>query len=150
MRVYVESILACSPKAAWDEVQKSALLVEVARPLVSIKPLRGEALPERWREGTTVRCRTHLFGLVPFGTRTLYIERVDGDAREIQTREYDAVIRKWDHLIRVSDAGDGQTRYSDEIEIGAGLLTPLVWLFAAWFYRHRQRRWRGVARRITR
>ena len=149
MRVYVESILPCPPHAAWDEVQKSALLVEVARPLVVIKPLRGETLPQRWLEGATVRSKAYLFGIVPFGTRTLRFERVDQHAREIQTRERDALIKKWDHLIRIAEAHDGQTHYSDEIEIDAGLLTPLVWLFASWFYRHRQRKWQKVACRLA-
>jgi hypothetical protein len=38
---------------------------------------------------------------------------------------------------------------SDEIEIEAGWLTFFVWLFAQWFYRHRQRKWRNVARRLS-
>jgi hypothetical protein len=42
----------------------------------------------------------------------------------------------------------GTCRYSDEIEIDAGLLTPLVWLFARVFYGHRQRRWQKVAMRL--
>jgi hypothetical protein len=54
------------------------------------------------------------------------------------------VVRRWDHLIRVEPADGGRTRYSDTIEVEAGALTPLVWLFAKLFYRHRQRRWRTI------
>jgi hypothetical protein len=149
MRVYVESVLPCPPDAAWEEVQNSALLLEVTRPLVVIGPAAGESLPERWRQGETVRCRSYLFGLIPLGTHTIVLERVDPDAREIQSREHDPLVRRWDHLVRVRATEDGQTRYSDEIEIEAGLLTPLVGMFARWFYRHRQRRWQAVARRLT-
>ena len=51
-------------------------------------------------------------------------------------------------------AGVGNTQVEEarrliEIVIEAGPLTLLVWLFANWFYRHRQRRWRRVARRLT-
>ena len=42
---------------------------------------------------------------------------------------------------------DGRTRYTDSVEVRAGLLTPLVWAFATAFYRHRQRRWRRLVRR---
>ena len=92
--------------------------------------------------------RSFLFGLIPLGTRLLFFERVDGRAREIQTRENDPLVRNWDHRITIREATGGQTLYSDRIEIDAGLLTPGVWLFAQWFYRHRQRRWQHVAARL--
>lgn len=33
------------------------------------------------------------------------------------------------------------TLYSDEVEVQAGLLTIFVWVFAWFFYKHRQKRW---------
>lgn len=38
----------------------------------------------------------------------------------------------------------GKVSYTDEIEIQAGWLTPVIWLFAHVFYRHRQRRWKAL------
>jgi hypothetical protein len=149
MRVYVDSVLSCSPEKVWDEVQKSSLLLEVIRPLVLIVPVDAAEFPERWIEGATVRCTSYLFGVIPLGTRTLFAERIDHAAREIQSRESDPLVRRWDHLIRVKPARDGGTHYSDEIVVEAGFLTPFVWLFARWFYRHRQRRWRRVAKRLA-
>jgi hypothetical protein len=148
MRACVESVLPCDAGRAWAEVQTSALLLHVVRPLAVILPVRGEALPERWVEHSTVRCRLRLFGFIPLGTRTLVFDRIDHQLREIQTREWDPLVRRWDHLIRVEPIDSGKCRYSDTIEIEAGLLTPLVWLFAVWLYRHRQRRWQAVARRL--
>jgi hypothetical protein len=148
MRVFVASVLPCDADRAWAEVQKSALLLEVTRPLVAIRPVPGEALPERWSATATLRCRSYLFGLIPLGTRTVFFERIDPAAREIQTRERDPLVRRWDHIIRVEPLGDGRCRYSDEIEVEAGLLTPLVWLFTRAFYGHRQRRWQAVAKRL--
>jgi hypothetical protein len=149
MKVHVESVLDCPPEKVWDEVQKSSLLREVIRPLARVEPVDAAAFPERWVEGTTVRCRSYLFGFIPLGTRTLFFERVDPAAWEIQSRERDPLIRKWDHLVRVREAAGGRALYSDDIDIDAGLLTVLVWLYAQWFYRHRQRRWRRVARRLA-
>jgi hypothetical protein len=149
MKVFVESVLTCPVEKVWDEVQRSSLLLEVAHPLVRIVPADGPQFPEHWREGLTVRCKSYLFGILPLGTRTLFLERVDSAAREIQSRESDPLIRRWDHLIRVRSIGDGRTHYSDEIIIEAGWATFFVWLFAQWFYRHRQRRWRQVAHRLV-
>jgi hypothetical protein len=49
------------------------------------------------------------------------------------------VIRVCDHQILLEDFL-GMTRYTDEVEIQAGLLTLPAWLFALAFYGHRQRR----------
>ena len=149
MRVVVESILPCDPDLAWDEVQTSRLLREVISPLAAVWPMPGEELPEIWSEGADLRVRMFLFRVLPLGARALRIERVDPARREIQSRESDALIARWDHLIRIEPAVDGHCRYRDEIEIEAGWRTLPVWLFARWFYRHRRRRWQAVARRLA-
>jgi hypothetical protein len=154
MRVYLQSRLSCSAKQAWDEVQLSRLLREVAWPVIRFAAVSADDFPERWQTGMTVLCRSYLFGLIPLGVRTLHFELVDGERMRIQTRERDPLVRRWDHVIHVrptsgDNADDEQAIYSDEIEIDAGFLTPLVWLFAQCFYRHRQRRWRRVAARLA-
>jgi len=149
VEVRVESMLPCAPEAAWAEVQKSSLLLEVARPLVAIRPVGALALPERWERNQVHLVRPFLFGVVPLGTRILFFERVDHERRQIQTRENDPLVRNWDHLIAVGESIDGQAIYSDRIRIEAGVLTPAVWLFAHCFYRYRQRRWRRIATRLA-
>lgn len=149
MRVYVESVLPCSAENAWSAVQTSVLLCEVAFPVIVFRAVAGERFPERWSPGLTVQCRPYLFAIVPLPIRTLRFERVDDEQQAIQTREWDLLVRRWDHLIRVRPETEGICRYSDEIEIEAGWRTPIVALFAKLFYRHRQRRWRRVARRIA-
>jgi hypothetical protein len=149
MKCYVQTILNCPPEVVWDTVQTSSLLLDVIWPFMTLKPVSDETFPERWTEGT-VRCRVYLFGILFLGVRTLQFERIDQVGREIQTREKDPVVRRWDHRIRVEAMSGGRAHYSDEIEIDAGILTPFVWLFAEGFYRHRQRRWRTIARRLAR
>ncbi len=117
MRVMVQSVLPNCVEAIWNEVQTSRLLVEVASPLVAIRPVKHESLPARWIAGTTVRIRSYLFGIIPLGTRALHFESVDDTTHEIQTRESDPLIRRWDHLISVQPAADGRCRYRDQIEI---------------------------------
>lgn len=149
MKVYVESVLQCPAGRVWDEVQRPALLLEIIRPLFRFVPADDSKFPERWLEKAAVRCNGYLFGVIPLGTHTIFIERIDTAAREIQTRESEPLVRRWDHLVRVRSSGDGQSLYSDEIIIDAGWVTPFVWLFAYCFYRHRQRKWRRIARRLV-
>jgi hypothetical protein len=149
MRAFVQTKLPCAAEQAWDRVQTLSLLCEVCWPLITLRPGAGEAaIPERWEPGATVSLRPRLFGLIPIGTRVLHWEKVDAATREMQTREYDPLIRRWDHRIQVEPTGPNSCRYTDDVEINAGALTFPVWLFAQLFYRHRQRRWKRVAKRL--
>ncbi len=107
-------------------------------------------LPETWSQDTTIQIECRLFGSLPLATRTLFFERVDDHSRQIQTREHDRLVRRWDHLISIDEREDGTTLYSDSVEIDAGILILPFWLFAQLFYHHRQRRWRRLARRRAR
>lgn len=150
MKVVFESLLPCEADDAWDALRTSRLLQEVAHPLATIEGMPGTPLPDVWPVGETIECRSALFGLIPTGTRALQFERIDHAAREIQTRESDALVSRWDHLMRVTPERRGWCRLRDEVEIEAGWLTFVVWLLAEGFYRHRHSRWQKVARRLAR
>jgi len=148
MRVDISTRLDCSAETAWRELQKSSLWLHVSRPLVRILPATGASLPERWNEGAVIRCNLYLLGFIPIGWHTIFCERIDHDRHEVQSREHDRLIRRWDHRISIEPLGGGQSTYRDEIEIEAGPLTAAVWAFANWFYRHRQSRWRALAKTL--
>jgi len=148
MCVDVSTELSCAAAKAWDELQKSSLLDRVVWPLARIAPADASGLPERWSEGLTVRCRPFVFGFVPIGVRTLHFERIDPEAREWFTRESDPLVRRWDHRISIRSAGERRAIYRDVIEIEAGPWTFAVWTWASWFYRHRQARWRKIAKTL--
>lgn len=149
MKLTVTTLLDAAPERVWDEVQRPDLLEYVAAPVIEFDPVDSESFPERWDEGD-YRAAMRLFGVLPLGEQTIRIseERVDDTdgAQFYQLRDDGTgeLISVWDHLISVRETPDGKTVYTDEIEVRAGVLTPLVWLFAAVFYRHRQRRWRKL------
>jgi hypothetical protein len=76
------------------------------------------------------------------------IEKIDQKNYEIQSREHDPLIARWDHLISIKPLDDSRSIYRDSIDIDAGSLTFVVWAGANWFYRHRQRRWRALAKTL--
>jgi hypothetical protein len=149
MRVVQESILDCPADTVWAEVHRPALLSEVAAPVLTFVPLDEATLPQVWRPHQTLRLRLYAFSIISLGEHSIFVESLDEDAREIRTREVDTLCRRWDHVIRVEDAGGGRSRYRDELIIEAGRLTFFVWLFASLFFRHRHRRWATVARRLA-
>ncbi|MEM8862779.1 MAG: hypothetical protein AAGD96_31090 [Chloroflexota bacterium] len=144
MKIKLQSTLNCSAEAAWEEVKKVSLLQYVASPLVKFFPHDPAVFPKYWKEHETSVVLFRVFGLIPLGKHALYFEKIDGKTRELQTREKSFLLHKWDHLISITEE-NGQTIYTDEVEFSSGVLTPLVWLFAQTFYRHRQRRWRRLA-----
>jgi hypothetical protein len=148
MKVDVSTQLSCSATKAWNEVQRSSLMVRVMRPLIRVAPVDASGLPELWMEGRQFRCRLFVFGFIPIGVRALRFERIDAAAREIRTHESDPLVRRWDHRISIQPAGERRSVYRDEIEIDAGALSFFVWAFANWFYRHRQARWRKIAQSL--
>jgi hypothetical protein len=145
VKVYVESVLDCPAIKIWHELLNSSSFVYIIEPLVYTKPVSPKQYPERWHEGLELVIKPYLFSFLPMPQKTIFMERVDEDALIMQTRETDAMVKMWDHAISVQCYGKGQTKYSDTIEIDAGMFTPLVWLFAKWFYRHRQNRWKKLA-----
>lgn len=135
----------------WDELQTTRLLVHVAAPMVHFTPLEPAALPERWSEGR-YRVRMKVFGVLPSGTQVIAISKAEsqeGGARRFTLRDNGSgdLAKTWDHVITLQELPDGATMYRDRVEVRAGLLTPVVWLFAQVFYRHRQRRWRRLVAR---
>ena len=126
MIVDVSTILDCPAAKAWDQVQTSALHRHVTWPLARFEP-SGAPVPDRWSEGLTVKCKLFVFGVIPMGVHTVHLERIDQQKREIQSREHDPLVARWDHLISIRPLDESRSIYRDTIDISAGVLTFVVW-----------------------
>jgi hypothetical protein len=144
MKVDLAIVLPCDLEAAAEQVMSTRLLQYVAHPLVAFSPVAGTAFPDRWTEGTHW-VRLKLFGFLPFGRQAIVISRplLPGGVA-IRDAGHSALIPVWDHVITIQPT-EGGVRYRDEVTVSARVLTPLIWLFAQLFYRHRQRRWLRLA-----
>ncbi len=145
--VRVSTDLDAPAASVWEATKRSATLVHVTRGMLGFAG--AGRFPEEWREGDVVRTRLMFFNVLPAWAHELRIVRVDERNREIYSNERDALVPLWNHRIKVEEIPPSRCRYTDEIEINAGLLTPLVWLYAHLFYRYRQRRWRELARSLA-
>ena len=146
MVVEVSTELATSPERAWETVKKVETLQYVTRGLLGFRPL-GE-VRETIAEGDVIRVRLFFFHVIPAWTHEIRIASVDDEARRIVTMEHGGAVRKWNHVIRIEPAPAGRTRYTDSIDIDAGMLSPLIRGYARLFYRYRQLRWRKLARTL--
>ena len=145
MRMKLSTVLDVPAERAWAEVQTSRLLEYVAWPLQAFEPLDPPALPTVWVEGQYL-VRLRVFGLFAIGTQWIVITTPSRGPSKFQMRDNGrgSLVSRWDHLITIEPVSATRCRYTDELEVRAGFSTPLVWAFAQVFYRHRQRRWRGL------
>ena len=143
------TLLDCSPARVWQEVQTSKLLVYITRPLLVLQPITPARFPDIWTDGKYLT-RMKLFGLIPFGKHWIVITHPMPDPTpgkqvyKILDDGYGDFISTWRHLITIRETEDRRTHYTDRIEIRAGVLTPVIWLYASLFYRYRQMRWRRL------
>lgn len=147
MRIRLTTVLNCPKERAWQAVQTTRLLEYIAAPLVRFDPLQPSRLPETWVEGS-YQVSMKIFGWFSFGKHWIVISKPQAENGPYHIRDngYGDHIKKWDHWINIQDALDEKTLYTDQVDIEAGLLTPVVWLFSQVFYRYRQRRWRELVK----
>ncbi|MFM1921225.1 MAG: hypothetical protein RLZZ303_2859 [Candidatus Hydrogenedentota bacterium] len=145
MRVLRSVDLDCSFEQCLEALRRPRLMLHVAAPLVTMIPVEPTALPELWEERDyTVSLR--LFGLIPLGRQTIVIRMVEvtPDRAELRDEGRGQLAKRWLHVIRVERTGAG-CRYTDDISVEAGLITPVAWMFTHLLFWHRQRRWRALA-----
>lgn len=147
MQVKISTLLHCAPERIWQEVQTTNLLRHIAHPLVLFEPITPNTFPKKWSD-ERYWVRMWLFGLLPFGKQWIVIRRTEMQGEyELLDDGHGDMITRWRHLITLRPTAEGFTQYTDTVDIGAGLLTFGVWLFANFFFRYRQSRWRRLVAR---
>jgi len=142
--ISVETDLDAPADRVWQAMLLPATFLHVCRPLLRVPALEGRI--DQLTEGETGRGWLWAFGLVPAYRHTITVVRVDPGAGTIATHEHGGPLRSWDHTLAVTPLGPDRSRYRDTVVVDAGPLTPVVARIAVAIYRHRQRRWRALAR----
>ena len=142
----ISTRLACSEDQLWQKIIEPGSLQFVASPILRFVPVGGGGLTGEWQVGIPYHLKLYFLKRIPLGPHTIQLMRIDKAANKIVSQECGRLARSWKHIIRFREVAPGDVRYTDEIEIRAGWLTPFIWLFAQVFYRHRQRRWKVLLR----
>lgn len=141
IEVSITSILPAPPERVWNELQKTETFLFVTDGMMSFADT--DSWPEIMLEqGKVMPIRLRLWGVGPHFPHVIRFVEVNPQRRLVQTEEQGGFVRVWDHRITVELHEGGTTRYTDRLELQAGVLTPFIRPFATAFYRHRQRRWR--------
>ena len=142
MTVRVSTELPIAAAEASRLARKPEMLSYVLWPWRQMTP--PAPLADRIVAGDELTARIRFLGVIPAWTHTLHIERLE--ECEIASREHGGPVTTWNHALTFEPIAERTCRYTDTVEVRAGLLTPLVATFARLIYRYRQMRWRSLAR----
>ena len=147
MRCFVQTHLDAPAEKVWAAAKQSATLLYVTRGFLGFS--EANRMPMEWSVGTVFQTRFWFFHVIPaWWKHTLAVMRIEANQKKIVSHEGGGMISVWNHALQKSALPSG-CNYDDDIEIKAGWLTPLIWLYANVFYRYRQARWRELAKRIA-
>jgi hypothetical protein len=125
-----------------DETFQSALrFSEMSEAMAGIATYAGLPISDTAREGDTIVVDVTFWGVFTQRGHSMFIERIDPEARIIQSRESGNGINRWDHTLSVQPV-NGMAVWTDMVVIDAGWRTPFLARFAAFVYarRHRHRK----------
>ena len=146
MIVRVSTYLPCSEGELWAKIMDPKSLQFVASPILKFIPVGKNIFEKEWELNRDYVLKLYLFGFLPLGNHTIRLINIDRSENKIESTESGLLARVWNHTILFQETEQNRVHYMDIIEIKAGLLTPMIWIFAHLFYRHRQRRWRKLLR----
>ncbi|MBJ7355150.1 MAG: hypothetical protein JHC98_10010 [Thermoleophilaceae bacterium] len=149
--VSVSSELPVSADRAYALAQKLETFEFVVSPVLRLAlsdEQRAEALGENaFRVGAEYSGRLWYFKIIPAWKHKLRIISggpLEDGGFEIYTNETSGPVRVWNHRLTFKPTGEASCRYTDQIEIPAGVLDLATRIFVNGFFRYRQRRWRKL------
>ena len=123
-----------SARDVWAVATDFDSLAKVMRKVIVFDRLpRGRIEP-----GQEVAVRVSLFGMMPWQDYLMRVVEMSDAEMWFQSDEHGAGVKSWRHRCSVVETAEG-CRLTDEVEIDAGLMTPLIAWWAGVVYRARHR-----------
>ena len=142
--IHVETILPTDADRVWPAMLSPVTFLYVCKGLFSVPALAGRS--EALRLGERGTGWLFAFHLIPAYRHTIEIAEVDHAGRTLRTHEHGGILKAWNHTLHVEPIDEHSSRYSDTVDIDAGIATVCVAALARGIYRYRQRRWRKLVR----
>ncbi len=128
----------------FEALKNPAIMQRVAWPLVVFKPVKPVIWPAKWEEGKIYKINMYLLGFLPMGWQELKITTQQDPAQNIFAL-YDSgpgwAVKWWNHKVELTKVSEIVTNYKEELNLTAGLLTPVIWLGMKVLFKWRQYRW---------
>ncbi len=139
MKVKVSSILPAPKERVVELLKLPKTLFFVAQPVTTFTD--HENFPVWWEVGETVQTQVKMFGMGAGKDYQITFTTIDEDLGLLVTHESGEGIDSWIHTMSVEEMSNGRSRYTDIVEVKAGLMTIPTAVFIKFYYQHRHRRW---------
>jgi len=142
----IQTYFETSADTAWETLKKKDTFLFITHGFLGFRG--AENWPEKFYEGLVIDARFIFFHIFPAWKHILRVVKVDDVNKELYSNENGGPIKIWNHLIKIVPETSRRCKYTDQVEIHAGLLTLFVWIYAHVFYRYRQYRWKKLIRSL--
>jgi len=142
----IQTYFNTSTEKAWNTLKKKDTFLFITHGFLGF--IGSKNWPGEFYEGQEIDTRFVFFHIFPAWKHYLRVVRLDNNSKELYSNEKGGPIKIWNHLIKIEPEADQSCKYTDQIEIKAGLLTPFVWGYAHIFYRYRQHRWKKLIQKL--
>ena len=89
-------------------------------------------------EGQVAEVKLKRWGWLPIGAWTIEVLRRDDEKYILESHEHGGIIRSFRHRLELVAIDERHTRYTDYLDMDAGLMTPLMFLIFRRTYERRQ------------
>jgi len=144
IKIIISSTLNNSAEKIWNKLLNIETLIEICKPMVTFKSKINEK-EMKWEINKEYIFKLFIYGFIPFGDHKIIIKKLDKENKIILSNEYNKIVKIWNHLIFMENVGENEIKYTDEVEIYAGIFTLFTAIWAKLFYKHRQKKWKRIS-----
>lgn len=106
----------------WADILDPKALADSMKGAVTYEGLPTEPV----YEGQVVVVKLKRWGWFPMGKWTMKVARLDSENYILESEEHGGVVRSYRHRLEVVSTGQDTCRYTDTLDVDAGLFTPVV------------------------
>ena len=147
IKIIVSSILNNSAEKIWNKLLNVETLIYICKPMITFKSKTKEK-NMKWELNKEYIFKLFIYGFLPFGNHIIILDKIDENEKVIISKEHNNIITIWNHTIRMENNGEKSIKYTDEVEIYAGIFTFFVAIWSIIFYKHRQKKWAKIAQTL--
>ena len=145
IKIIISSILNKPIEKIWSKLLGVETLIYICKPMAIFKISTNEKYM-KWELNKEYVFKLLIYGFIPFGNHKIILEKIDETNKVIISKEHNKIVKIWNHIIKMENKGEKNIRYTDEVEIYAGIFTLFVAIWGIIFYKHRQKKWKKIAK----
>jgi len=144
IKIIISSTFSNSAEKIWNKLLNIETLIEICKPMVTFKSKLNEK-EMKWEIKKEYVFKLFIYGFIPFGDHKIILKELDKENKIILSNENNKIVKIWNHLILMENVGENEVKYTDEVEIYAGIFTLFTAIWAKLFYKHRQKKWKRIS-----